>query len=359
MTGDTYPIVRVAAVHAAPVFLDRAGTIAKIERLTAEAAARGAEVVAFGESYLPGFPIWNAVLAPIDQHAFYRRLFANAVTVPGPEVTALAGIARRHHVTLSVGITEKAPQTMGTMWNSNLMFDPAGTLVNHRRKLVPTWAERLTWASGDAGQLAPVEINEARIGVLICGENTNSLARYALLAQGEQVHIATYPPVWPFRRDAAADYNLTDAIRMRSAAHSFEGKVFSVVASTILDEDAITDVSGGDDRVEAILRGTAPAASMVTGPTGELISDVMVGSEGIVFATVDLGQSVDLKQIHDITGSVYNRFDIFNLTVNQARQAPITITNAAEEHRLVLDRDSFGDDEFSTNGQSPALANDV
>jgi nitrilase/aliphatic nitrilase len=146
---------------------------------------------------------------------------------------------------------------------------------------------------------------------------------------------------------------------MRSAAHSFEGKVFSVVASTILDEDAITDVSGGDDRVDAILRGTAPAASMVTGPTGELISDVIVGSEGIVFATVDLGQSVDLKQIHDITGSVYNRFDIFNLTVNQARQSPITITNAAEEHRLVLDRDSYGDDEFSTNGQSLALANDV
>src|SRR5277367_1688978 len=97
---------------------------------------------------------------------------------------------------LSVDVTEKATESTGTMWNTNLLFDADGTLLNRHRKLVPTWAEKLTWANGDASNLRVEQTELGKLGILICGENTNTLARFALLAQGEQVHIASYPPAW-------------------------------------------------------------------------------------------------------------------------------------------------------------------
>jgi nitrilase len=325
MSGDTYRRFRAAAVQAAPVFLDREATIARLEGWVARAKSAGADLVVFGESYVPGFPLWNLLYAPIDQHSFYRRLFDNAVEVPGQQVNQLGEIARRYRVVLSVGVTEKGAVSMGAMWNTNLLFDADGRLLNRHRKLVPTWAEKLTWANGDASNLRVEETQVGRLGTLICGENTNTLARFALLAQGEQVHIATYPPAWPTRRpEANQNYNLTESIRIRSAAHAFEGKVFNVVASCALDERTIEEVSQRDDEVRRILASAPPPTSMILGPQGELLTEPQVGGEGIVVADIDVSLSIEQKQIHDIVG-YYNRFDIFRLTVDQRPNRPINL----------------------------------
>jgi nitrilase len=333
MGGDVYPRFRAAAVQAAPVFLDRDASIARLEQWAAKANAAGADLIVFGESYIPAFPLWNMLYAPIDQHALYRRLYDNAIEVPSAQVDQLGDIARRHRVVLSVGVTEKGTESMGTMWNTNLLFDADGTLLNRHRKLVPTWAEKLTWANGDASNLRVEETELAKLGMLICGENTNTLARFALLAQGEQVHIASYPPAWPVRRPGATqNYNLTDAIRIRSAAHAFEGKVFNVVASCALDEQAISEISQGDAEVRRILTSAPPATSMILGPQGELLAEPHVGGEGMVIAEIDISLSIEQKQIHDIVGS-YNRFDVFRLTVDQRANRPITV---------IRDEDSSG-----------------
>jgi nitrilase len=324
MTNDRLPSVRVAAVQAAPVFLDRDGTLDKLESLVVDAATGGAELVAFGESFVSGFPIWGSVLAPVDQHELHLRLFESAITVPGPHAQRLGRIAARHGVVLSVGVNERASHTLGQIFNSNLIFDRRGNLVNHRRKLVGTWHERLTWSHGDAYDLEPVDLDGWFLGALICGENTNTLAKYTLLAQGERLHIATYPPAWPFdQRTGASEYDLTESIRLRSAAHSFEGKVFTVVAASTLDQIAIDAVAQGDERIERLLRAS-PSVSMVVGPRGEVIAGPPDGDEGIVTATVDLHEEIVLKRAHDIVGT-YNRFDIFNLHVDKTRRAPITI----------------------------------
>ncbi|MPZ63494.1 MAG: carbon-nitrogen hydrolase family protein [Propionibacteriales bacterium] len=327
MSEDRFPTLRVAAVQAAPVFLDREATFAKLEQLVAEAAGQGAELVAFGESFLPGFPIWNGVLAPVDQHPFFERLVRAAIAVPGPDCDRLGALARRHRVMLSVGVNERSNAGVGTLWNTNLVFDPDGRLVNHRRKLVPTWYERLTWAAGDGAGLDVVDLRGGQVGVLICGENTNTLARFALLAAGEQVHIATYPPTWPFDREPAREYDLTDAIRIRSAAHSFEGKVFTIVAATALDDDALAQVAGEDDETRRLLTGGAFPASMIVGPSGNIIAGPLVGEEGILIAEVDLAESIRLKQIHDIVGT-YNRFDVFSLMVERRRLEPVHFHDA-------------------------------
>jgi nitrilase/aliphatic nitrilase len=335
MPGDTYPKFRAAAVQAAPVFLDRDATIDKLDTLVQKAVDAGADLIVFGESFIPAFPVWNLIYAPIDQHGYCRRMFDNAVLVPGPHTRRLSEIAKRHRVFLSVGITEKGPLSMGTLFNTNLLFDREGTLLNRHRKLVPTWAEKLTWASGDAAYLRPEETEIGRVGTLICGENTNTLARFALLAQGEQVHIATYPPAWPFHRPGggARNYNLTEAIRLRSAAHAFEGKVFNIVASCALDAEAIEQLSQGDSGMKELLWATPAPVSIIVGPDGEALGDPVTGGEGIIVADIDIAESIELKMMHDIVGH-YNRFDIFHLEVDPTPNQPVSIKKATrrEEH---------------------------
>jgi nitrilase/aliphatic nitrilase len=215
---------------------------------------------------------------------------------------------------------------MGTLFNTNLLFDRDGTLLNRHRKLVPTWAEKLTWANGDASYLPPEETDIGRVGTLICGENTNTLARFTLLAQGEQVHIATYPPAWPFHRPGggAHNYNLTEAIRLRSAAHAFEGKVFNVVASCALDADAIEQLSQGDSKMKELLQAVPAPVSIIVGPSGELLADPVEGGESMVVAEIDIACSIEPKMIHDIVGH-YNRFDIFHLEVDPTPNRPVWI----------------------------------
>lgn len=322
MSGIRLPTVRVAAVQATPVFLDLAETLDKLDGLVAEAAREGAELVAFGEAFLAGFPIWNGVLAPVDQHDLHQRLVEESVVVPGMATGRLGCIAARHGVVLSVGVNERNPASLGQIWNSNLVFDRTGQLVNHRRKLVATWYERLTWSHGDAHDLRPAPLDGWNLGSLICGENTNTLARFTLLAQGERLHVAAYPPSWPFdARPVSDDYDLQEAIKLRTAAHSFEGKVFSVVAATGLDDHAVAAVADGDTRIEKLLTAH-PTASLVVDPSGRVVAGPLVGGEGILYAEVDLKVEIVAKQVHDIVGT-YNRADIFQLTVDTRRHKPL------------------------------------
>ena len=184
--GDTLPKLRAAAVQAAPVFLNRDATVQKVARLTKEAKDNGADLVVFPESFIPTFPLWCLFLPPVDQHPFYKRLFENAVTVPGPAFHELQKIARDNSIFLSVGICEKSTSNFGTMWNTTLLFDREGNMIGHHRKLLPTWGEKLVWSFGDGSSLNIHDTEIGRIGSLICGENSNTLARYALVAQGEQ-----------------------------------------------------------------------------------------------------------------------------------------------------------------------------
>ncbi len=332
MKTESPSTIRVAAVQAAPAFLDTPATIAKVGSLVKEAAEQGAEIVAFGESFVSGFPIWTSVLPPIDQHDFQVRMVESAIEVPGPEVDQLAAIARNNKVTLSVGINEVSAVSVGTVWNANLMFNPDGALINHRRKLVATWCERLAWSHGDGYNLEPVQTSGANVGVLLCGENTNTLARFALLAQGEEVHISTYPPTWPFDRSSdRANYDLAEAIHLRSAAHSFEGKVFNVVAATALDETAVSEVARGDEGIATLMR-SHPTTSMILGPLGQYLAGPLPGEEGILYADIDLKDRIIPKQAQDIVGT-YNRMDVFSFGVNKKRHVPITVEGESAQRQ--------------------------
>mgnify|MGYP000120849108 CR=1 FL=1 len=331
MSGDTYPIFKAAAVQAAPVFLDRDATIDKACALIERAAALGAELVVFPEVFVPAYPLWSFLYPPMETHGFFHRLFRNAVKVPSPQTDKLGETARRCGVIVSIGVNEKTDVSMGAIWNANLIFDHTGAIVHRHRKLVPTFVEKLSWANGDGSGLRTVDTRVGRLGLLICGENTNPLARFALLAQGEQVHLSTYPPAFPARRPGAqGEYDLGHAIRVRAGAHSFEGKVFTVVASGALDELTVKEVAQGDDEKRAILQKTPRPVSVILNPNADVIAGPLDEPEGIVVGEIDINQIVEWKQIHDVVG-YYNRFDIFRLRVNRAPNRPLEIVDGDAE----------------------------
>ncbi len=312
----------VTAVHAASVMLDKAATTAKACRLIEQAASAGSRFVVFPESFLPGFPLWNALVRPIDGHAMFRRFAENSVRIDGAELREIADAAARHRIIVSLGISEVSAHSEGCLWNSNVLISERGELLNHHRKLVPTFYEKLSWSAGDGAGLQVVATNIGRIGSLICGENNNPLSRYTLMAQGEQIHTANYPPVWPFRNPlGAARYDLSDAIRVRAAAHSFEAKTFTIVSAGFLDEASLAVLADGNAESEEILKACPRSCSMIVGPDGSLRSELRSEAEGMVHAEIDVSEVLEHKQHHDMAG-YYNRMDIYALHVQRARPRP-------------------------------------
>jgi aliphatic nitrilase len=325
-----YPKFKACSAHVAPVFLDAQATVRKACGLMAEAARAGATLIAFPESFVPGFPIWASVQAPIHNHDFFKRLAAESIEVPGPQAQQLCEVAREHGIMVSIGISERSPVSVGCLWNSNLLIGADGTLLNHHRKLMPTFYEKLIWASGDGAGLRVVDTPAGKVGMLICGENTNPLARYALIAQGEQVHVSSYPPVWPTRpSNQPGRYDLAAAIRIRAGAHAFEGKVFNLVSSAFLDKSSLDALKGIGKEARETLEQSPQAVSMVIGPSGEVISDTLCEQEGLLYQDIDVSQCVEPKQFHDVVG-YYNRFDIFDLTVTRKRLSPIRFVDVAD-----------------------------
>lgn len=316
----TYPRFTAAAVQASPVFLDPDATVAKAVELIAEAAGVGARLIAFPEAFVPGYPYWNWTMTPVEGSPWFEQLFLTSVDVPGPHVDTLCTAAREHRVHVVIGVNERAPQGVGTLYNTVLTIDENGELIGVHRKLVPTWAEKLTWTPGDGSSLRVHNTAVGPLGALACGENTNTLARFSLLAQGELVHVANYIalPVAP------ADYDMVEAIRVRAAAHSFEGKVFSLVSCSTISDEIVDAVAGDDEAAAMLLRRPHCAFTGIFGPDGRLLTDPLVDDEGIVYADIDLRRCIQPTQMHDITGH-YNRFDIFQLRVNRRALAPIEI----------------------------------
>ncbi|MEG3753385.1 carbon-nitrogen hydrolase family protein [Psychromonas arctica] len=315
-------MVRVAAAHVSSAFFDPAAGVEKAIKFLTEAAKAGAELVVFPESFIPGFPIWNALSSPISGHANFVKFAAASLRVDGPEIKAIASAAAEQKISVSLGFSEVASYSAGCLWNASVLINAQGIIVNHHRKLVPTFYEKLTWSRGDGAGLSVIDMPFGKVGGLICGENGNPLSRYTLMAQGEEIHCANYPPIWPFKdpRDSEP-YDLADAIRVRAAAHCFEAKVFAVVSSGFITDENL-EMLCDDEEALAILKASPRSASMIVTPSGTTLGETLTDREGLVIADIDVGSLVELKQHHDMAG-YYNRHDIFHVSVNRSRHKPL------------------------------------
>jgi nitrilase len=300
-------VVRVACVQAEPVVLDRAATVEKLARETAAAAAQGARLVVFPETFVPAYPssAWAKRFAgwadPAAKAAF-AKLAAESVEVPGPDVERMGAVAREHGVWLVVGINEVDPERPGTLYNSLLYLAPDGTLASRHRKLVPTNHERLVWGQGDGGGLRAFETGLGRVGGLICWENYMPLARFALYESGVEIYIAS----------TADDGDAWQATLVHIAR---ESRAFVVApshfqrASAYPEDFPLRDELSGHD---VIGRG----GSAILAPDGSYLAGPLYGEEGILVADLDPASLLAERQRFDPAGH-YHRPDVLALSVRE------------------------------------------
>jgi nitrilase len=312
-------VVRAAAVQAPPVYLDKAASTARAVELLARAKDGGADLVVFAESWLPGYPEWlsygvNWYDAP-QTKALFGRFNRSSVTLSGPEVGAIAEAAGRLGVVVVLGISERDDEfSHGTLFNTAVFIDEQGRVRHAHRKPVPTFFEKMVWGPGDASGLRVLDSPSAgRVAAMLCWENWMPLARFALHAQGEQIHAALWPDVPEFNVLATRSY-------------AFEGRCFVVSAGTRLlgadlpddlrDSGAFGPEPVAEDRV--LLTG----GSTVAGPDGRILATAAL-EDDLLFADLDLDLISGELQIMDVAGH-YNRPDLFQLSVNGSPMPQVT-----------------------------------
>ena len=321
--------VRVAAVQATYVLMDRDATIERVGALTAAAAAQGAQLVVFPEAFVPGTPLWIDTQPIWDgDDDWFSLLAENALVIPSPSIDRLGAIAREHGVWLVIGVQEKEPNG-GTIYDTTLYFSEDGTLVEKHRKLMPTGSERTVWGMGDGSTLRAVATPFGRIGGLICWENYMPLARFYMYAQGIDLWLA---PTF-----AGGDAWIAT---MQHLAR--ENRMFVVGVNPVLHIDRIpTDFPQRDRLVpERFLAEHGPwveaGNTVIVGPAGNIIAGPVREREETLVADLDLGSVAAARRLLDPVGH-YNRPDVFRLHVDTSPRPAVVVETVStmDAHEVV------------------------
>jgi predicted amidohydrolase len=307
--------IKVAVVQA-EVAPDLATGLEQTRELAARAAKMGAKLVVFPETWLPGYPVWLDVCRDVAlwDHAPVKRVFArmaaDSVVVNGESGAAIAEIARTNAVTLAVGVTERVEAGVGrnTLYNSLLIYGPDGELLNHHRKLVPTYTERMVWGTGDASGLRAVDTPVGRIGGLICWEHWMPLARQAMHDSGEDIHIAAWPTAH-------------EMLQVASRHYAFEGRCFVVAAGSLLRaRDLPSELEPSPERVNSLDQFVMRGGSAIIAPNGQYLAGPVYDEPTILTAELDLSRVREEGMSLDVAGH-YSRPDCLELSVNRARRS--------------------------------------
>ena len=306
---------KIAVVQKAPVFLDKAKSIALAVDSVKEAATQKADLVIFTEAFIPGYPTWVWRLKPGGDwnlsEELYKRLFDNAVTVESDDLTPLYDVAREHAITIVCGIEERDSQlSRSTLYNTVIIIGSDGRLLNKHRKVMPTNPERMVWGFGDASGLNVVETTAGRIGTLICWENYMPLARHALYSQGVELYVApTY--------DSGEGW-------INSLRHiAREGRCWVVGCGNLMQgSDFPDDLPGKKQLYPEAEEWVNQGDSLVIAPGGAIVAGPLHKESGILYCDIDLGKIDSARRVLDVAGH-YSRPDIFKLHVNRRSQASV------------------------------------
>lgn len=280
--------------------------LARTEREVRNARLAGAQLVVFPETWIPGYPAWLDVSRDVAlwDHPPAKQVFArmarDSVSVPGPTFERLRAMARESEVTLVIGITERVEQGVGrgTLYNSLLTIGPDGALLNHHRKLVPTYTERLVWGGGDAEGLRAVETPVGRVGGLVCWEHWMPLARQALHESGEDIHVAVWPTAHEMHQVASRQY-------------AFEGRCFVIAAGSLMRASALPpELEMHPGRVTSPGQWVLRGGSAIIGPDGAYIVEPVYDEPRCLIAVLDLGRVRQEQMSLDVAGH-YHRPELF------------------------------------------------
>lgn len=313
--GDHYPKVTVAVVQAAPVFLEREASLDKAVGFIEEAGRKGVDLLAFPEGFIPCHPVWYHFHPATGKKslAFATELFKNSVEIPSPTTEALCAAAAKANLNVVMGLCEKRPKTTGTMFNTQIFINRKGSLLGKHQKLMPTVGERLVHAGGFGDTLRVFEMDIGRVSGLICGENSNPLAIFALAAQGTQIHVASWP-----NHFSKNEHRMVDAVTFATRSLSYKCSCFVLNACGTISERMRELLPYVDEDRTFLSDPEKGGGSSIIGADSMILAGPMSGAEeGLLIADIDLEDCVRAKLVHDYAGH-YNRPDVFTLTINKA-----------------------------------------
>lgn len=299
---DYTKTVRAAAVQLSPVLFSQEGTTEKVLAAIAAAAQEGVQLVVFPETFIPYYPYFAFVQPPVLMGKAHMQLYEEAVTVPGPVVDAVSAAARAHGMVVVLGVNERDG---GSLYNTQLVFDADGTLLLKRRKITPTYHERMVWGQGDGAGLTVLDTAVGRLGSLACWEHYNPLARYALMVQQEQIHCGQFP-------GSMVGQIFGEQIEVTMRHHALESGCFVVNATGWLREDQKSQITP-DENLQTVLQGGCYTA--IISPEGVPLCEPVTAGEGMAIACLDFSLITKRKRMMDVIGH-YARPDLLKLQVN-------------------------------------------
>jgi len=320
--GDTFPTLKLAAVQAAPVFLNREASVEKACRLIREAGAKGADFVGFPENFIPGHPIWYHFYPATSPKAFdfAVKLFENSVEVGSDATDALCAAAADANVFVVMGLTERRPNTTGTLFNTELFIDRRGQIVGKHQKIVPTVGERLVHAGGAGSSQGVVMSEWGPVSGLCCGENSNPMAVALLATQYTRIHVANWP-----NHFTPGYHSMAGTSLLASRNIAYVCKCYVISPCGTVSPDMVEALATNEKDRSYLLDPKEGGGSVILNPRADIIAGPMEGDkEGIIYADADLGESVRGRFIHDFGGH-YNRTDVFRLLWNDT--SPSLVSN--------------------------------
>jgi len=331
-------LIRAAAVQISPVLFSREGTTEKVLQAIADAASQGAQLVVFPETFIPYYPYFSFIQPPVLMGKEHMRLYEEAVEVPSPVTDAVSRAARSYKIVVVLGINER---DHGSLYNTQLIFDADGTLLLKRRKITPTYHERMVWGQGDGSGLKVLDTAVGKVGALACWEHYNPLARYALMTQHEQIHCAQFP-------GSMVGQIFADQIEVTIRHHALEAGCFVVNATGWLTPEQVSEITL-DEKLQKVLTGGCYTA--IIGPEGNPLAEPITAGEGMVIADLDFGLIIKRKRMMDSVGH-YARPDLLKLYVNQEAQSVVR-PSTAEINPPLVEFDPLSASQRSLNQPSP------